>query len=433
MASRKSSFWRWGRVVLVCLATTGLWHRPAGAQARYWNQYRGPDGNGWAGEARLPVEWSEQKNIRWKTFIRGKAWSSPVVWENEIWMTSATEDGKELYAICVDASTGRILQDITVFRIAQPMYCYPFNSYASPTPVIEHGRLWVHYGSAGTACLDTRTGKVLWSRQDLPCDHYRGPGSSPIVFGDLLFVNFDGFDVQYVVALDKHTGRTVWRQDRSLDYGTDNGDLKKAYSTPAVFEHRGRWQLVSPAAVGTIAYDPYTGRELWKVYHGGFNAAVRPIYTHGLVLITTERGLKLLAVRPDGEGDVTQSHVVWSNQKQVPSRSSPIVVGDYMYMVSDIGVASCLDVRTGETMWAERLGGKYSASPIYASGYIYFFDEEQKTYVIRATPERLERVAVNELENGCMASPAVLGDALLVRTKTHLYRIESTGAGQSGS
>jgi outer membrane protein assembly factor BamB len=253
------------------------------------------------------------------------------------------------------------------------------------------------------------------------------------VWGDLLFINFDGFDFQYVVALDKHTGRTVWKQDRSIDYQTDNGDLKKAYSTPTVLRHEGRWQLVSPAAVGTVAYDPLTGREVWKVYHGGFNAAVRPIYTHGLVLITTERGLKLLAVRPDGQGDITETHIIWSNQKQVPSRSSPIVVGDYLYMVSDIGVASCLDVRTGETMWAERLGGKYSASPIYASGNIYFFDEEEKSYVIRANPQRLERVAMNVLENGCMASPAVLGDALIVRTKTHLYRIENRSSESAGA
>lgn len=390
----------------------------------HWNQFRGPSGDGMASQAQLPTQWSEQKNIVWKTAIRGKAWSSPVIWEDRIWMTSATEDGRELYALCVDVTTGNIIHDITVFRIAEPMFCYPYNSYASCTPVVEKDRLWVHYGSAGTACLDTRTGRILWTRQDLPCNHYRGPGSSPIVFENLLIVNFDGYDYQYVVALDKETGKTVWKQDRTIDYGTDNGDLKKAFCTPTVFQHQGRWQLVSPAAVATISYDPFTGREWWKVYHGGFNAAARPIYTHGLVLIITEGGLKMLAVRPDGQGDVTSTHIAWTNQKQIPTRSSPVVVGDYVYMVSDIGVASCLNVVTGEAMWAERLGGKYSASPIYASGRIYFFDEEGKSFVIRATPERLIKLATNELDNGCMASPAVFENALIVRTKTHLYRIE---------
>lgn len=422
MVARTASYW------LPVLFVAGMSPAATSASAAesHWNQFRGPNGDGIAADAQLPIEWNEQKNITWKTAIRGKAWSSPVIWQNRIFLTSATEDGRELYAMALDANTGEILYDVTVFRIRDPMYCYPFNSYASGTPVVEQGRLWVHYGSAGTACLDTETGKVLWARQDLPCNHYRGPGSSPIVFGNLLFINFDGFDFQYVVALDKNTGRTVWKMDRSLDYGTDNGDLKKAFCTPTVLNHGGRWQLVSPAAVGTIAYDPLTGQELWKVYHGGFNAAARPIYTHGLVLILTEGGMKMVAVRPDGEGDVTATHIVWSNKKQIPSRSSPVVVGDHVYMVSDIGVASCLDVMTGETVWAERLGGKYSASPIYASGRIYFFDEEGRSYVIRATPERLERLAVNQLDNGCMASPAVLGNALIVRTKTHLYRIEVT-------
>ncbi|MCH5373340.1 MAG: PQQ-binding-like beta-propeller repeat protein, partial [Planctomycetes bacterium] len=185
--------------------------------ADHWNQFRGPRGDGQVQSESLPIEWSETKNVSWKTTIHGKAWSSPVVWEDRIWMTSATEDGKHLYAVCVDADTGEILQDITVFDIAEPMFCYPYNSYASPTPFIEAGRLWVHYGSAGTACIDTNTGQILWTRQDLPCDHFRGPGSSPIVFRDLLIVNFDGFDLQYVVALNKRNGETRWKSDRSID------------------------------------------------------------------------------------------------------------------------------------------------------------------------------------------------------------------------
>ncbi|MBM4094201.1 MAG: hypothetical protein FJ276_33060, partial [Planctomycetes bacterium] len=303
--------------------------------AEYWNQYRGPAGNGQAQSNSLPLEWSETKGVIWKTPIHGKAWSSPVVWGDQVWMTSATEDGRKLYAICVDARTGRVTHNRTVFDIAEPMYCIAFNSYASPTPVVEQGRLWVHFGSAGTACLDTASGEVVWARQDLPCDHFRGPGSSPIVFRDLLILTFDGFDLQYVTALDKRSGNTVWKTNRGIEYGTTDGDFKKSYSTPVVFEHQGRLQLVSPTAAGTIAYDPLTGRELWKVHHGGYNAAARPLYSHGLVIINLEGGLRLMAVRPDGTGDVSKTHVVWTCNRATPTRPSQLIVRDHLYMVND--------------------------------------------------------------------------------------------------
>jgi outer membrane protein assembly factor BamB len=339
-------------------------------------------------------------------------------------MTSATSDGKQLFAICVDAPSGRIVLDVTVFKIAEPMFCYPFNSYASPTPVVDGGRLWVHYGSAGTACLDTATGKVLWYRQDMPCDHFRGPGSSPILFQDLLIVTFDGFDLQYVVALDKHTGKTVWKTDRTIDYGSDDGDMKKAYCTPTVIEHRRRSQLISPAAVATIAYNPLNGDELWKVYHGGYNAASRPLYSHGLVFINTEGGLRLLAVRPDGTGNVTRTHIAWTCGKATPKRPSQLIVKDHLYMVNEAGIVSCLDVKTGKATWTHRMGGRHVASPIHADGRIYFFDEDGRSRVIEANPEKFRLLSENQLAAGCMASPAVLDNALIVRTKTHLYRIE---------
>lgn len=408
-----------GLAVLGCFA-------PAKSRAEgNWNQFRGPQGDGLAADAALPARWSEQEHVRWKTPIKGKAWSSPVVWGRQIWLTSATADGKELYALGVDGATGKIVHDLTVFRIAEPMFCYPYNSYASPTPVVEDGKLWVHYGSAGTACVDTETGQILWSRQDLPCNHHRGPGSSPIVFRDLLIIHFDGYDIQYVVALNKHTGETVWKSDRNIDYGTTNGDAKKAYCTPQVIQHDGRWQLISPAAVATTSYDPLTGKELWQVYHGGFNAAARPLYSHGKVILNTEGGMRLLAVRPDGSGNVTGSHIEWTCNKATPTRPSQLVIGDHLYMVNDKGIVSCLEMATGKPVWTERLQGRHSASPIAASGKIYLFDEDGKSHVIEANPRQYQLVAENKLDAGCMASPAVLENALIVRTKTHLYRIES--------
>lgn len=394
------------------------------AGAEHWNQFRGGQGNGHATANKLPLEWSETKNITWKTAIHGKAWSSPVVFGDQIWMTTATPDGKRLFAVCVDAASGRIEYDVEVFSIAEPMFCIDFNSYASPTPVVEEGRVWVHFGSAGTACLDTESGQVLWERQDLPCDHLRGPGSSPITFGNLLIINFDGSDHQYVIALDKSSGRTVWKRNRSIDYGTDDGDAKKAFCTPAVYEHAGRWQLVSPAAVATIAYNPLTGDELWTVYHGGYNNAARPLYSHGKVIISMSGGLRLLAVRPDGNGDVTQTHIAWTCNKSTPTRPSQLIVRDHFFMVSDDGVVSCVDIDTGKPVWVHRMRGRHSASPIHAEGRIYFFDEDGKMRVIAGDPTGFRLLAENQLETGCMASPAVIGDALIVRTKTHLYRIE---------
>lgn len=389
-----------------------------------WNQFRGPRGDGDAGVADLPIHWSEEENVVWKRAIRGRAWSSPVIWGEDIWMTSATEDGSELYAICVDAASGEVKHDLTVFEIASPMFCYPYNSYASPTPVVEQGRLYVHYGSAGTACLDTETGATIWQRQDLPCDHHRGPGSSPIVDEDRLYANFDGYDVQYVVALDKRTGDTVWKTDRDIDYGSDDGDRKKAYATPTLISFAGRRQLISPAAVATIAYDPADGSELWKVYHGGFNAAARPLFHRDSVIINLEGGLRLLAVRPDGVGNVTDTHIQWVCRKATPTRPSQLVIGERLFMTNDKGIVSCVSMDDGKPIWTHRVGGAHSASPIHAAGRIYFFDEEGTSHVIAADPEKFELLATNQLNDGCMASPAVVDNALIVRTKTHLYRIE---------
>ena len=403
--------------IVVTLATADV------QSADYWNQFRGNSTNGYSPSDNLPLEWSEDRNVAWKTPIHGKAWSSPVIWKDQIWMTTATPDGKELFAVCVNARTGKVEHDVRVFDIEKPMFCIDYNSYGSPTPVVEEGRVWVHFGSAGTACLETTTGKTIWQRQDLPCDHLRGPGSSPIIFRNMLIMNFDGADFQYVIALDKKTGDTIWKTDRTIDYGSDNGDRKKAYCTPTVFQHNGQVQLVSPAAVATISYDPLNGKELWTVYHGGYNAAARPLYSHGNVFINLEGGDRLLAVKPDGTGNVTDTHVTWTCAKSTPTRPSQLIVGDHMFMINDKGVASCLDIKTGIPVWTERIEGRHSASPIYSNGRIYFFDEDGVSSVIAADPAEYRLLASNKLSDGCMASPGVYEDSLIIRTKTHLYRV----------
>ncbi|HYW78600.1 MAG TPA: PQQ-binding-like beta-propeller repeat protein, partial [Thermoguttaceae bacterium] len=298
------------------------------------------------------------------------------------------------------------------------------NTFASPTPVIEDGRVWVHFGVYGTACLDTLTGKVLWTRRDIHCDHFRGPGSSPILCDDLLIFHMDGIDVQYIIALDKNTGATRWKTDRSLDLEAYVPDQRKAYSTPLLIEYDGRRQLLSTGSEASYAYDPASGKELWRVRHDGYSNASRPLFRQGLAYLNTGFGkAHLWAVRCDGTGDVTDTHVEWTLTKSVPCKPTPVLVDDLLFMCDDNGVASCVEATTGEVVWQERIGGKHSASPIYAEGRVYFFSHEGETTVVAADRE-FKELARNQLEEGFMASAAVVGKALILRTTKALYRIE---------
>lgn len=400
-----------------------VWSAILAPAAQPWPEFRGPTGDGVATDANLATMWSEAAGIAWKTAVPGKAWSSPVVWNGPVWMTNATPDGRRLSVVAVDRATGETIRDITVFEIESPQFCHPFNSYASPTPVITDGRIFVHYGSAGTACIDTYSGKMLWSRQDLPCDHFRGPGSSPILYDGKLIVAFDGSDLQYVVALNATTGATLWRTERNIEYGTDNGDMKKAYATGTIVRQADRDQVVIPSAGATIAYDPSSGKEIWRVCHGGMNASARPLFAHGTVFVNTAAGgMGLLAVRPDGGGDVTDSKITWKASRGSGTRSSQLMLGKHLFLLSNAGVASMLDAVTGKPILQKRLEGEFSASPLLADGRIYVSNQEGKTFVMSAdNPSDI--ISTNSLDDGCMASPAVYDGALYLRTKTHLYKI----------
>lgn len=401
-----------------------------------WPSFRGPSEQGLTSEATssLPTEWGEEKNVAWKLEIDGKAWSSPVIWGDQIWLTNANEGGTNLSVLCVDKNSGKVLIKKKLFSNPAPQYCHPFNSYASPSPVIEEGRVYVTFGSPWTGCLDSETGEVIWERTDLECNHFRGPGSSPFLYGDLLILHYDGSDFQYVHAFDKKTGETVWKTDRSTDYKDINaktgkpdreGDWRKAYSTPRLLEDGDRKELISLGSMALYGYDPDTGKELWRVDATKMHSAgCTPLLGHGLVFAPMGSGGELFAVKPGGSGDVTETNIVWRYKRVVPKRASPVLVGDHLFMVDDGGVAACLDAKTGEEVWKGRLGGNYSASPIYADGKIWFFDEDGKGVVVEAGPE-FNVLAENQLDAGCMASPAVSGNALFVRTKTHLYRLEA--------
>jgi outer membrane protein assembly factor BamB len=409
-------------VVVASLAWMSL---SAAGQDR-WPQFRGPHANNHAGGAKLPTRWSESQHIKWKTPLHDSGWSSPVVWGDQIWVTAATADGKQDFAICVDKNSGKIVHDIRLWEVEKPSPLgNALNGYASCSPVIEAGRVYVHFGSYGTACLDTASGKVLWQRRDLPCEHFRGPGSSPILFENLLIFHMDGYDYQYIVALDRQTGATVWKTDRNIEYGTTNGDLMKGFYTPIIVEAAGKLQLISPSSKACMSYDPRSGREYWRVRYNSHSGAGMPAFGHGLLYLNTGFGAAdLLAVRPDGAGDVTSTHVVWTAKKSIGSKPSQLLVGELIFNVDDEpGVASCLDALTGQELWSKRLSGKYSASPLYANGNVYFFSEDGSTTVVQAAREYAER-SVNMLDDGFMASPAVAGNALILRTRSALYRVE---------
>ncbi len=408
----------------------------AGEPVQDWPAFRGPWGNGQTHSSQLPLHWSEADNVRWKTPIPHEGWSTPVVMDGQVWVSSATKEGRDFYAFCIDAGTGRVLFEKHLFQCDTPESLgNSVNCYAAPSPVIESGRVYVHFGSYGTACLDTATAEVLWKRDDLSCRHYRGPGSSAMLYENLLILTFDGVDQQYVIALDKQTGKTVWRTDRNIEWNDldkngqpkSNGDFRKAFATPLLIQVDGKDQLISLASTAMFAYDPRTGREIWKVRHGGHTSSVSPVFGNGLVLATTGyRTVEMLAIRPDGTGDVTDTHVEWRfDSKDVPTTPSPIVVDDLLVMIGNRGAVTCLEVETGKTVWRERIGGNHLASPICDGDRIYFFGVNGKTLVIRAG-ESFEQLAENRLESGFMASPAVAGKALFLRSKTHLYRIGET-------
>jgi outer membrane protein assembly factor BamB len=409
-----------------------------------WPEFRGPWANGHVSDPGdpepigLPLQWSETENVRWKTPIPHKGWSTPIVMDGRVWLTTATENGHDFFVLALDAETGQVLINRRVFHSDNPEPLgNNVNCYASPSPVAEPGRVYVHFGTYGTACLDAATGDVLWERRDLPCRHYRGPGSSPILFENLIVLTFDGVDVQYVTALDKASGETVWRTDRSTVWSDldesglpkREGDFRKAYSTPIVVETAGRPLLISPGSSAAFAYDARTGQEVWKTQCPGYTAAARPVFGGGHVYITTGRGqAELWAVDVSGQGDVTNRNVSWKVAgKAVPQEASPVLADGLLYLVSNRGVATCLEADTGTQVWSERVGGNFMASPIYANGRLYLSSMQGETTVLRAG-RSYEVLATSRLEAGFMASPAVHGRALILRTKTHLYRIESDGS-----
>lgn len=384
--------------------------------AEDWPEFRGPTGQGVSGERGLPLIWSETRNVRWKVAIPGRGWSSPAIQGDRIWLTTATEEGKSLRAISVDRNTGGILQNIEVFRIKNPGQINGKNSHASPTPLLEGDRVYLHFGANGTACI-TQAGEIVWKTRLEYDNGQHGPGGSPVLYEDLLIVSCDGQKVQYVAALDKLTGKVRWKKLR---------EGFQSYTTPLVVRLPAGDQVISPGAFRAIAYEPRTGKEIWQVRYGeGFSNVPRPVYGNGLVFICTGfQQPSLLAVRVDGRGDVTRKLTAWTLTRGAPLTPSPLLVGEELYVIADNGIATCLDAATGKEHWRARIGGNHSASPIYADGRIYFLSEEGESVVI-APGKELKVLAKNELDGETLASMAVSGGSIFVRSRTHLYRLSN--------
>ena len=415
-----------------------------------WPDYRGPDGQGHSDAKGLPVKWSESENVVWKTAIPGQGWSSPVISGDEIWMTTAIESDKpeagtpptahnfkskpgpgvkasekplSLRAVCVSLQSGKVIKNVEVFFIEKPGYIHNRNSYASPSPVLQKDRLYVHFGTYGTACVSTNESKVLWRNEELKIEHENGPGGSPVLFKDKLFLCCDGSDVQYMAALDAATGKIAWKTNRSVPINK-GAQQKKAYATPMAVTINGVEQIVAPAADSVYSYDPATGKELWHVKYNGYSNVARPVYDGKLVYVSTGFDSPvMLAINPEGSGELTADKVVWRDKIQASRQASPVISGNRLYMFSDSGVVKCMEAVTGKEFWREKIAADAAASPLVVDGKVYIFDAREAATVIEDA-ETYKLVSKNVLDDGFMASPAVAGKALILRTKKSLYRIE---------
>ena len=401
----------WLAAVWLCAATVAV-------QAQ-WPQFRGPDGQGHSSEQGLPLDWSESRHVAWKVPVPGRGWSSPVVSEGRVWLTTAVKSssGASLRALAFAADTGATQVDVEVFRSRRGDALNPKNSLASPTPIVDGARVYVHFGQDGTAALTT-AGEVVWKTQ-LRYESQHGSGGSPVLYQGLLIVNCDGADEAFVAALDVNTGKVRWRTPRREPFD-------QAYATPLIVRAGEADQLISPGAFRATAYEPLTGREIWHVDYGdGFSNVPRPVAGHGLVYIATGfQQPSLMAVRTDGRGDVTRSHVAWTTSRGAPLTASPLLVDDVLYFVSDGGIASAADARSGRLFWQQRLAGTFSASPLFADGRIYFQSEDGVTTVI-APGREFRQLATSHIDGATLASAGVASRSFFLRSQTHLYRIRA--------
>jgi len=388
----------------------------------FWPEFRGPSGDGHAPAGDYPVEWSGETHFRWKVEVPGKAWSSPTVADGKAFLTTAVERGGDvlLGARCHSLADGALLWEREIFtKKATPIH--QKNSHASPTPLFSEGRLYAHFGHDGTACLDAADGKTLWTQTSLSYDPVHGNGGSPVLHEGKLIFSCDGRSDPFVVALRAADGSVAWRTPRGIA-----AQRPFSFATPLVIAIKRGKQVVVPGSGAVVAYDPADGREIWRFRYGeGYSVVPRPLFRDGIVYVCSGFNRAVLyAVKADGAGDVTATHLVWQDDKTVPKESSPILVEDRIYFNDDKGILSCLEAATGKEIYRERLDGQggYSASPVFAGGNLFFHSADGVTTVVKPG-DAFTKVAENRLGEHGLSSFAVVSDGFVIRTDTSLLRI----------
>jgi outer membrane protein assembly factor BamB len=402
------------------------------SQDKNWTHFRGSDLNGISTTRNIPLKWDET-TIKWKTAIHDKGYSSPVVFNDQVWLTTGTSEGKELYAVCVDFETGKVIFDINVFSPSDVIGKHSINTFASPTPCIEKDFVYVHFGSQGTACIKTSDGSIVWKRTDLKCNHIQGPGSSPVIYKNLLILHYEGTDVRFIVALDKATGKQVWKTERPVKpYETMAEIGRKAYVTPIILNVNGRDILISNGSAVCCAYDPLTGEEIWQVVRGAESTVPMPVAENGTVYFycgymsdaEAHNFTEILAINPDGKGDITTTNLLWrkrDNQNQT-QMLTPLIRDGLIYTINTKSMMQCIDALTGKEIWSEKQIGNFNSSPVYADGNIWFFSVRGDVIAVKAG-RKYEVVAQNQMDSGIWGTPAFVRNSVILRTESNLYRI----------
>lgn len=385
-----------------------------------WPQFRGPNSDGHAAGPATPLEWSDTKNVVWKTAIPGLGWSSPSIVEGKIYVTTAVPrgEGLSLRALSLDAETGKIVWDQEIRALETAPKIHSKNSHASPTPIVRDGAVYVHFGPQGMARLEADSGKIAWTCFEFDYPHVHGNGGTPVLQDGKLVVACDGSKNPFVIAVDAETGKIAWKTPRSTI-----GRMNHSFVTATVVVIDGQAQVLAPGPDHMAAYDVQTGTELWKVLAPGWSVVPQPALGHGLVFYNHDYDHpEMMAVKLGGKGDITSSHVVWRMKRGAPSTPSPLLVGDELYVVSDKGIGTCINAKTGETNWTERLDGNYSSSPVYANQRVLFLNENGLATWVKPGKE-YEKLGTNEVPGRTFATPAFSHGAMYLRTDEFLYKI----------
>jgi outer membrane protein assembly factor BamB len=396
------------------------------ASAGDWPCWRGPHRDGTSDETSIPIRWSRTENICWNVAIPGKGHSSPIVWGDRIFLTTCQEKEEQRLLLCLDRHDGKLLwQRVVVTAKLEPKH--QLNSYASSTPATDGRHVWVSFmddPNMAVCCYDF-DGKQVWRRSPGEFHSRHGFCSPAVLYKDLVILNGDQDDVAYLVALDKATGAERWRADRP--------NRTRSYCPPIIIDAAGKKQLVLSGSKCVASYDPDTGKQIWLMDGPTEQFVASLVYRDNVIFLTA--GFPehhIMGIRPDGEGKITRSHILWRDQRGASYVPSPIAHGDYFFLVSDEGIASCLEIHSGKRRWMEHLGRHHSASAVSAGDYLYFPDDDGTTFVVRAGP-KFEIVSRNVLGEECSASPAIANGQLFLRTLHHLWCIGSSERRQRSS